>query len=323
MVGDLLGNSYFVERMGARNDSAWKRFVTALRVAHDGKAGGISKSSQKYLSKLYGAYVRAVDDAGQGFKISSIVGDEEKEKAPEGTSGQTEKEVGRKNSNERYSLSKNAKTELHKALYDTGYRSEVRLRDETPAIMLSQKGVKNLPMVMKATHIRENVFTEEEAKRLGLKVNEHTHYHGIGEELFLKIIDGLDDITEAYRGTKHAKDPSRRENYFLLVSKFKDGNGNIVNVPIYVNERAIFNRVFVDVNKISTVFGRDSLREYIDRHIRDKNIVRIKIRSTQTSERHADIARGYEMDASDNSIPQNSEKSTENTKKVSDERSSK
>lgn len=62
MVGDLLGNPYFVERMGARNDGAWKRFVTALKVAHDGKAGGISKSSQKYLSGLYKAYVKAVDD---------------------------------------------------------------------------------------------------------------------------------------------------------------------------------------------------------------------------------------------------------------------
>ena len=83
MVGDLLGNPYFVERMGARNDGAWKRFVTALKVAHDGKAGGISKSSQKYLSGLYKAYVRAVDDAGQGLKISSMVDEEEKEKAVE------------------------------------------------------------------------------------------------------------------------------------------------------------------------------------------------------------------------------------------------
>ena len=83
MVGDLLGSPYFVERMGARNDGAWKRFVTALKVAHDGKAGGISKSSQKYLSGLYKAYVRAVDDAGQGLKISSMVDEDEKEKAVE------------------------------------------------------------------------------------------------------------------------------------------------------------------------------------------------------------------------------------------------
>ena len=32
---------------------------------------------------------------------------------------------------------------------------------------------------MKASHIRENVFTEKEAKEKGLKVDDHTHYHGL------------------------------------------------------------------------------------------------------------------------------------------------
>lgn len=84
----------------------------------------------------------------------------------------------------RYSLNSNAKSELHKALYDTRYRSEVLLRDETPPIMLSQKGVRNLPMAMNAAHIRENVFTEEQAKKLGLSVEGNKHYNGLGEEFF-------------------------------------------------------------------------------------------------------------------------------------------
>ena len=65
----------------------------------------------------------------------------------------------------KYSLNVNAKTELHKALYDKGYDGEVLLRDESPAIMVSQSGVRNLPMSMKLSHIRENVFTKEEAKK--------------------------------------------------------------------------------------------------------------------------------------------------------------
>ena len=318
MLGDLLGNSYFVERMGKRNSSAWERFVMAMKAADAGKAAGISKESQKYLSGLYKAYVKAVDDARQGVKVSAMVDEEEKEKAPEGASGAADAKM-----NMRYSLSKNAKAELHKALYDTSYRSEVKLRDVTPDIMISQKGVKNLPMAMNASHIRENVFTEAEAKRLGLKVDKYTHYHGLGEEFFLKIIDGLDNVTEAYRGTKNAREISRRENYFLLVSTFSDKDGNTINVPVYVNERAIFNRVFIDVNKIATVFGKNAFRDYINRQIQEGNLVRIKNRNTQTSERPALIAGGYEMGASTNSIPQDSEKSTENEKKVSDERSSK
>ena len=78
------------------------------------------------------------------------------------------------NSGVKYSLNVNAKSELHKALYDTNYRNEVLLRDERPPIMLSQKGVENRPMVMNASHIRENVFTEGEAKNLDLR-SIHTH----------------------------------------------------------------------------------------------------------------------------------------------------
>ncbi|MBO4979319.1 MAG: hypothetical protein J6D16_02815 [Clostridia bacterium] len=328
MLGDLLGNSYFVERMGARNDGAWKRFVLALKAAHDGKAAGISKEAQKYLSGLYKSYVKAVDAAGSGVKVSSITDKREKEKAADAekgvdsevderynkkrkykqisnqeyaiissrimadnsnymardgdlpqygvapsnnyyyiyenfspghfgilkqiaitdankgyinliekviggnngksvigsaseldrvlqilknqarnhrdnyafdsegrsnsknggislgeserdrirtsrggdgdrglstdssTSAENEKKekapegtATNKSADMRYSLSKNAKTELHKALYDTSYRSEVKLRDVTPDIMISQKGVRNLPMAMNASHI--------------------------------------------------------------------------------------------------------------------------------------------------------------------------
>jgi len=205
----------------------------------------------------------------------------------------------------RYSLSKNAKSELHKALYDKTYKGEVLLRDVTPGIMLSHDGVKNLPMTMNASHIRENVFTEEEAGKLGLKVDKHTHYHGQGEDFFLKVIDGLDNVKEAYRGTKNADEPSRRENYFLLVSEFLDQNGNTVNVPVYVNEHGQVNRAFIDVNKISTVFGRDNFRDYINRQIQQKNLVRIKNRSTQSSESNALIAKDYRQDASSDSIREN------------------
>jgi hypothetical protein len=87
MLGDLLGNSNFVERMAKRQSSAWERFVMAMKAADAGKAAGISKEAQKYLSGLYKAYVKAVDDAGGGVKVSSIVDEEEKEKAADAEKG--------------------------------------------------------------------------------------------------------------------------------------------------------------------------------------------------------------------------------------------
>lgn len=198
----------------------------------------------------------------------------------------------------KYSLASNAKAELHKALYDLKYRDDVRLRDETPAIMLGHKGVKNLPMAMKASHIRENIFTEDEARALGLRVDDDIHYHGLGEEFFLQVIDGLDNVKEAYRGTKNASDPTRREDYFLLVSEFTDEAGNTVNVPVYINRHSQVNRVFLETNKISTVYGKTALRDYIMMQVKNGNLVRIKRKSTESSERAAHMTAGYRNDAS-------------------------
>ena len=52
----------------------------------------MSQETQKHLSGLYKAYVKAVDNAGSGVKVSSIVDDEEKEKAAEGGSEANERE---------------------------------------------------------------------------------------------------------------------------------------------------------------------------------------------------------------------------------------
>ncbi len=84
-----------------------------------------------------------------------------------------------------------------------------------------------------------------------------------------------------------------------------DTDGNTINVPVYINEKGQYNRVFIDTNKIATVFGR-TFNDYIKREIDKGNLIRIKNRSTQASERAAEIADGYSKNASTNSIPQTS-----------------
>ena len=201
-----------------------------------------------------------------------------------------------------YSLSPNAQKDVTRALYDKNYQGEVKLTDSSPSILISQKGVKNLPMLMNASHLRENIFTEVQAKKYGFRISSDINYHGLGTELFLKVIDGLDDVTEAYRGTAKAEKSERRENYFLLVSQYTDKDGNIINVPIYINEKGLYNRVFIDTNKISTVFGRSEFRKYISEQIKKGNLVRIKNRSIQTSESTSPINADYSKNASDDSI---------------------
>lgn len=207
----------------------------------------------------------------------------------------------------RYSLKKGAEQDVEKVLNQIRYTEDVFLTESSPDIMVEQKGVENLPMLMKASHIRENVFTEKEAKARGLRVSPNIHYHGLGKDLFLKIIDGLGDVGLAYRGTKNAADPSRRENYFLLISQYRDANGNMINIPVFINETGQYNRVFIGTNKIATVFGRDDLKSYIQREIGNGNLVRIKKRSTQVGELTSLINASYDENASDSSISQKSE----------------
>ena len=227
----------------------------------------------------------------------------------------------------KYQLKAGAEADVKKALKDKNYREDVYLTESSPSIIASQKGVRNLPMLMKASHIRENVFSEEEAKQLGLKVGAGINYHGLGEPLFLKIIDGLDEIQYAYRGTKNADNPDRRENYFLLISQYKDKARSTINVPVYINEQGQYNRVFIETNKIATVFGRNDLFAYLQREVKKGNLVRIKNKSTQASERTTPIVAGYnsgtpidttitQKSPSVNSIlSENSKKITEKPKK--------
>lgn len=207
----------------------------------------------------------------------------------------------------RYALSANARSEVQLALKDKTVSNEIKLTDTTPTIMLGHDGVKNLPLMMRATHLRENILTKAEAKKRGLPTNAGINYHGLGEKLFLDVIAGLDDVKEAYRGTEKSRDSSRGRNYFLLISKQTDADGNTINIPVFINETGKYNNVFMDMNKVATVFGREQLQEYIRRKLADGSLVRITRRSTQPSEVSSPIEPHYRKSASsiDTSVTQN------------------
>ena len=58
--------------------------------------------------------------------------------------------------------------------------------------------------------------------------------------------------------------------------------------------------MFIDTNKIATVFGRNELKKYIKNEIAKGNLVRIKNRSTQASESQSPINSDYSKNASTN-----------------------
>ena len=192
-----------------------------------------------------------------------------------------------------YRIRDGAEAEIRKAVSDKNYNGEIRLTDSSPSIMLGQRGVRNLPMLMKASHIRENILTAYEAKKLGITVNDPSDFHGLGVDLYLKVIDSLDDTALAYRGTKNADDPARREKCFLLLPRIKNKAGEDILVPVYINEKGNYNNVIIDTNKIASVYGKREIKSYIQRELDKKNIVRIKKRGPISSESPAPIAVNY------------------------------
>lgn len=232
------------------------------------------------------AYLR--DALGDGFDVVP---------ASKATGGRfnnnTSVVVTKRENSAKYSIREDAPAEIHKAVTDKSYQGDIWLTDTSPSLMLGRKGVRNLPMMMKASHIRENILTKQEAAKLGLDTGKGINYHGLGEEVFKKVIDSLDDISVGYRGTPKAKDPSRRENSFLLISTVKDNGRNTIVVPVYINEMGSYNRVFIRTNKIASVYGKSSLNEYIKREVARGNLVRIKKRSPAISESSAPIAVDY------------------------------
>ena len=69
----------------------------------------------------------------------------------------------------------------------------------------------------------------------------------------------------------------------ILMSQFKDSDRNLINVPVYINQKAMYNEAIIDANKVSTVFGRENLRKYIQKEVQAGNLVRIKMKGTESS----------------------------------------
>ena len=290
-----------VVKMGQMLSDGGRMFITTRgkdveTLAKTGK--NIHLGNMEWIETVKGSYQKGFTNAELIAYLKDALGDSfAVVPASKETGGKfnnnTSVVVTKRRNAAKYSIREDAPAEIHKAVTDKNYGGDIRLTDTTPSVMLGRRGVDNLPMLMKASHIRENILTKQEAAKLGLDTGKGINYHGLGEEVFKKVIDSLDDISVGYRGTPKANDPSRRENSFLLISTVKDNDGNTIVVPVYINEMGSYNRVLIRTNKIASVYGKSSLSEYIKREVANGNLVRIKKRSPANSESPAPIAVDY------------------------------
>lgn len=170
-----------------------------------------------------------------------------------------------------YHVSKNISDDIDKVLNDINERTPVKLRDFTPQVLV-QNGIKDLPMYENPSHIRKNILTEAEAKKLGLKINPRDNYHGLGKELYIKAIDSLDNPRVILKNNNN--------NNYLVVTVIKDKNGNSIVTPIEIETQTSVNKVMIDINRIKSVYGYErknniDLNDYIKYNLKNKNFTKI------------------------------------------------
>lgn len=72
LMGDLLGNDYFIEKLAHRNDSLVKKIYHSIVGLIKTKNADLSKDSIRYLNKLASKFGKAIDNRRGGVKLSDI-----------------------------------------------------------------------------------------------------------------------------------------------------------------------------------------------------------------------------------------------------------
>ena len=156
----------------------------------------------------------------------------------------------------------NLSKDIDDVLSDIKVRTPVKLRDYTPKILVDN-GIKDLPMYENPSHIRKNILTDAEAKKLGLAINPKDNYHGLGKKVYMDVIDSLDNPRVIFKN-KTNKD-------YLILTTLKDNNYNNIIVPLEIETSTFVNNVNIDTNRIKSIYGFNnvyySLNEYIKHNI--------------------------------------------------------
>ena len=255
VLGEKLGNQEFINQLTTE-----KRSVA--RVIYDAVVSLLNKLNKLtgYKSeKLYWADVK--NKFEKAYRSTSI-----------------EKNNNSLNSNTKFHISENLSKNIDNVLADINERNPVKLRDYTPDILV-KIGIKDLPMYANPSHIRKNILTEEEAKKIGLSVSSKDHYHGLGKETYIEAIDSLDNPRVVFKN-KNNKD-------YLILTIVKDKNNNNIIVPIEIETDTTVNRLSIDINRIKSVYGYNrvdpDLNQYIKYNIKNNSLTKIYEQKKQST----------------------------------------
>ncbi len=266
--GQLFGNQEFINNIAQNNPNIFKKIYNEIKYLWHQFRG--YKNQNQFVEDLYYKWTQAYNSSNE------------------------------LNSTTNYHISENFSNEIDKSLNgELKSNNQIKARDFTPKILVDN-GVNDLPMLLTQKHLRQIVYTKQEAENLGYTVNKKDHYHGLGKETLIEAIDNLDEPSAIYK---------QSENNYLIVTELNDGNNNPIIVPIQINGTGTYNDVRILENQISTVYGRERLNKYIANN--DFEEIYNKNRSKLNGE---GVKSHDSINASTNSIPPTQRNVNDNTK---------
>lgn len=150
-----------------------------------------------------------------------------------------------------------------KGLYVT---SHVYLR-ETPKILQSKLGYRNLPMLMTSNHVYTSIKTDNEAETEN-NHREYTNYHGLGIELATRAIEKMDSPDYIIKSSNDKGDLG-----IAIFCKLFDEKSKQVMVAVKPEELASVNGAFLDTNIVLSTYGRKNYLNYIKKAIDENRIL--------------------------------------------------
>ncbi len=170
-----------------------------------------------------------------------------------------------------YKLNNIIEKDIDNVLCDINKRTPIKLREYTPTILV-YNGVKDLPMYENPAHVRKNILTKQQAINLGLKLNHRDNYHGLGKELYIQVIDSLDNPRAVFK--------SINNNNYLILTVIKDKFNNNVVVPVEIETTTNINNIKIYINRIKSVYGFDNskgydLNDYIKKNLNENKFEKI------------------------------------------------
>ena len=112
------------------------------------------------------------------------------------------------------------------------------------------------------SHIRKNILTEKEARKINLVITQRDHYHGLGKTIYIEVINSLDTPRVIFENKK-------KSNEFLILTMVKDKNDNNIIVPIEIETETKINNLMIDINRVKTIYGYNRKNPDLNKYIKD------------------------------------------------------